>query len=92
MAQFYRMCNFFGWKLSTTKEVGCREIDDADRSFRVARQAFNDAIARQFNSIYGTDFEDISSWKNLCRALGIIPIPKGLRECRDVSNLDCLLR
>jgi hypothetical protein len=82
------MCKLFGWRRSPVKkEDGCREIDESDRRFRVAREAFNDAIAKQFNSIYGTDLEDISSWKNLCRALGIIPIPKGLQECRDVSNL-----
>ena len=91
--EFYRMCDLFGWKrTSTKKEVGCRETDDADRKFRIARQAFNDAMAKQFNSIYGTDLNDISAWKNLCRVLRIIPIPKGLEECQEVSNLDCLLR
>jgi len=94
MAEFERMCNLFGWKRRSTikEEVGCRKSEDADRKFRIARQRLNDAMAKQFNSIYGTDLEDISSWKNLCSVLRIIPIPKGLQECQEVSNLDCLLR
>jgi hypothetical protein len=90
--EFYRMCDLFGWKRASTKKDGCPKIEDADRRFRVAHQEFNDAMAKQFNSIYGTDLEDISAWKNLCRVLRIIPIPNGLEECQEVSNLDCLIR
>ena len=78
MAEFYRMCNFFGWKK-----------DDEEK--KTAREQLSNAMAKQFNSIYGTDVEDINSWKNLCRVLGIFPIPKGLWECRDVSSLSRLL-
>jgi len=79
MKEFYRMCDLFGWKRAPTKEVSCRKIKDADRKFRVARQAFNNAMAKQFNSIYGTDLEDLSApWENLCRVLRIVLIPKGL--------------
>ena len=87
--EFRRMCKSFGWRRSY--EFDCLKDDGADREYGVARQAFDDAMAQQFNYIYGTDLEDISSWKDLCKVLGIIPIPKGLEECQDVSNLDCLL-
>ncbi|KIM42846.1 hypothetical protein M413DRAFT_10279 [Hebeloma cylindrosporum] len=77
--QFARLCKFFGWQ---PKEAAFRKTDDA-RKYWVARRAFNNAMTKQFNSIYGTDFGDLSSWKNLCKVLGIVPIPDGLEECRD---------
>ena len=66
------------------------KVED-DWGYKDARQSFSDAMAQEFNYIYGTDLEDINSWKNLCKALRIIPIPKGLEECQDVSTLVCSL-
>jgi len=71
MTEFYRMCDFFDW-----------DRDDEERE--EAREQLKDAMTRQFNSIYGMDVDDISSWQNLCRVLRIVPIPNGLEACRDV--------
>jgi hypothetical protein len=43
-------------------------------------------MTQQFNSLYGTDVDNISSWENLCRVLEIVPIPDELEACRDVSD------
>jgi hypothetical protein len=68
------MCDLFRW-----------DRDDNERM--EARELLKDAMTRQFNGIYGTDVNDIDSWRNLCRALDIAPIPDALEACRDVSNL-----
>ena len=72
MEQFYSMCDFFGW-----------EKGDTERD--TARESLKDAVTMQFNSIYGTDVNDLKTWRNLCQVLGIDPIPEGLKACRDVS-------
>lgn len=74
MLEFYRMCDQFGW-----------ETDDEEKE--KARESLKDAMTLQFNSIYGVDVDDISSWQSLCEALGIVPIPKKLETCRNVSTL-----
>lgn len=73
MAEFYRMCDFFNW-------------DKDDEEKKEARNLLKDALTQQFNSIYGTEVNSIESWQNLCRVLGITPIPEGLHACREVSN------
>lgn len=71
MKEFYRMCDSFGW-----------QPDDEEKAR--ARQGFKDAMVQQFNSIYGSDASDISSWYKLCQVLRISPIPEGLEACRKV--------
>jgi hypothetical protein len=73
MDEFERMCDFFGWKHSKCEREN-------------ARGELKDAMTLQFNSIYGTDEDDLGSWQNLCRVLGIHPVPEGLHECRDVRR------
>ncbi|TFK36319.1 hypothetical protein BDQ12DRAFT_610075, partial [Crucibulum laeve] len=70
-AEFYRLCNDHGW-----------DRDDENRAD--ARQAFQDALTLQFNNIYGTDANNITSWQVLCARLGIDPIPDSLAACREV--------
>jgi hypothetical protein len=72
MAEFYRLCNFFGW-----------EKEDNDR--KVARNLHMDAMTLQFNHMYGTNVEDMACWWRLCEDLEITPIPKGLDACRNVG-------
>lgn len=64
------MCAFYRWNR-----------DDDERES--AHNLLKDAMTQQFNSIYGTDADDINSWQNLCRVLRIFPIPDKLRACRN---------
>ena len=69
------MCDFFGW-----------EKDDEEKG--IAREDFKNAMVHQFNSLYGTDVNDIESWQKLCLALDIVPLPQGIEQCRKVRHLD----
>jgi hypothetical protein len=71
-SEFYRMCRFFKWS---------KEQREPEREF------FRDAMTQQFNTIYGTDVDSLSAWKNLCQVLRIDPIPDELNACRNVSFL-----
>ena len=74
--EFYRMCDFFEW-----------EGDDNEK--KVAHEDFKTAMVLTFNTLYGTDVDDIDSWHKLCVALNISPLPKGLRECQRVCTPPC---
>ncbi|CAE6411267.1 unnamed protein product [Rhizoctonia solani] len=69
MAEFYRMCDRFGW-----------EKDDEDRE--EARDNLKDAMVHEFNAIYGTDHESLAAWQSLCRVLNLTNVPGKLRTCR----------
>lgn len=71
--EFNRMCDDYEW-------------DSDDYEFRNARRNFKSAMVQQFNSLYGTDENDLSSWQNLCRILGIQPVPERLKDCRKVCT------
>lgn len=73
--EFYRMCDYFNW-----------DRDDFDR--QNAHDEFKTALVHQFNSIYGTDVNDVESWRKLCLALDIVPLPNGLEQSRKVSSSD----
>ena len=70
--EFFRMCDFFEWRDNSLEK-------------RDARDAFKEALVLQFNSIYGTDENDPESWRKLCLALNVSPLPQGLEAMRDVS-------
>ncbi|QRV85704.1 hypothetical protein RhiJN_13722 [Ceratobasidium sp. AG-Ba] len=40
------------------------------------------ALVLQFNDTYGTDQNDLGSWQNLCRAVGIENAPDTLSACK----------
>lgn len=50
-------------------------------------------MGKQFASFYGSSVHDIRAWQVLCAALGINPIPKTIKECKDVRfqsiKVDC---
>jgi len=71
MLEFYRMSRFLRWG---------RDNEEKDN----ARELLRDAMSMQFNDIYGTDVNDIDSWRKLCQVLGIFPIPGELEACRNV--------
>lgn len=70
--EFDRLCDDFGW---------CNDDDELWE----ARRDFKSAMVQQFNSLYGTDEEDLNAWHGLCRILNIEPIPERLNQCRRVS-------
>ncbi|KAH7377615.1 hypothetical protein BKA66DRAFT_422029 [Pyrenochaeta sp. MPI-SDFR-AT-0127] len=67
--EFYRMCDFFNWERS-------------DERKRAAHDDFKTAMVHTFNTLYGTDADDIDAWHKLCVALDISPLPVNLQECR----------
>ena len=73
MQEFWRLCNNNGWKKN-------------DRMREDARDALRDAIAQQFNAIYGTDLDSIDSWHTLCNVVGIDPTPDTPEKCRTVCK------
>ncbi|TDL15743.1 hypothetical protein BD410DRAFT_902445 [Rickenella mellea] len=69
ISEFYRLCDFFGWKKDSSKR-------------KKARERFRDALTQEFNEIYGTDAHRLPSWQALCRILDISPIPDDLEVCQ----------
>lgn len=74
MREFYRMCEYFEWQSSAPAMLQ-------------ARNEIKDALTQQFNTIYGTNENDLSAWQNLCRVLELSDIPDDLFRCRQVSVL-----
>ena len=66
------MCDFFDW-----------DRDDPERV--EAHDGFKTALVQQFNSLYGTEVDDIESWRGLSLALDISPLPENLKEAKEVS-------
>ncbi|KAF8599061.1 hypothetical protein BDV93DRAFT_560715 [Ceratobasidium sp. AG-I] len=73
MDEFRRMCAEYGWK-------------DNDKRKKDARGGIQDALALQFNEIYGTDVNDLSAWQNLCRVLQFPSVPGDLDLCRQLVD------
>lgn len=61
----------------------------AGRARSRAHRRFRSAMIDEFNATYGTDNNDLESWKNLCRVVGIDPVPETITQCRKV-RLDLL--
>lgn len=66
----------------------CRLVRLVPRSDerKAAQEAFNNAIALEFNDAFGTDENSLESWQALCERLQIDPIPDTLNECRRVCH------
>ncbi|KDQ18857.1 hypothetical protein BOTBODRAFT_28344 [Botryobasidium botryosum FD-172 SS1] len=71
MLEFYRLCDHYRWDKENPKR-------------KKARERLAVAMAKQFNDIYGTDVNDVNSWRKLCQVLAIDPIPEGLKACRKI--------
>ncbi|KAF8491089.1 hypothetical protein F5888DRAFT_1807729 [Russula emetica] len=72
--EFKRLCEEYRWTQ-----------DSAEK--KTARSDFNDAIKKEFDSLYGSDEKNINNWYKLCHVLRIDPVPNTLKECRaDVSR------
>ena len=42
------------------------------------------ALVLQFNETFGESETDIKGWHEMCRVMGITPIPKTAYECKEV--------
>lgn len=73
MSQFDNLCEDHKWK-------------NGDNRKAQARQKLQNAIAQQFNAIYGSDLENVENWIHLCNILRITPVPDGLEACKEVSS------
>ncbi|CAE6420172.1 unnamed protein product [Rhizoctonia solani] len=71
------MCREFGWR----KPEGDKKPNP---EFVKAREGFRDALALQFNALYGTDEDDLTSWQNLCCVLNLPNVPGELEACRNL--------
>lgn len=69
-SEFYRMCDEFDW-------------DKGNKKREQAYLDFKDALVQQFNDIYGTDVNDLTSWRTLCQIVHVSPIPNSLESCRE---------
>ena len=70
--EYYRMCDFFDW-----------DRDDPER--KEAHEDFKTAMVQQFNSLYGTEIDDIKSWRGLSLALDIFPLPDDISRAKKVN-------
>ncbi|KAK0480932.1 hypothetical protein IW261DRAFT_1334956, partial [Armillaria novae-zelandiae] len=69
MSQFWEMSSQFGWGESVRRE---------------SLGELRDAIAQQFNDIYGADVNDLQAWQRLCGLVGDGNIPDNIAACRAV--------
>ncbi|KAK0192348.1 hypothetical protein F5146DRAFT_927646 [Armillaria mellea] len=69
MSQFREMSSQFGW---------------GKRVKRDSLDALHDAIAQQFNDIYGANVNDLQAWQRLCGLVGGGNIPDNIEACRAV--------
>ncbi|KAK0477236.1 hypothetical protein EDD18DRAFT_1211256 [Armillaria luteobubalina] len=69
MSQFWEMSSQFGWGKNVERE----SLGD-----------LRDAIAQQFNDIYGADVNDLQAWQRLCGLVGDGNIPDNIAACRAV--------
>lgn len=56
-----------------------------------ARRDFRNAMIDEFNRTYGTDYKNLESWQNLCRVVGIDPVPETITQCRKVRGIPFLV-
>ncbi|KAJ7609954.1 hypothetical protein FB45DRAFT_340709 [Roridomyces roridus] len=67
--QFNQLRRVYKWE---------RGDDDGDEAYH----GFSRAVVQSFIDYYGYDVNDLGNWQNLCRVVGIQPIPGKLWECR----------
>ncbi len=72
MKQFWSMIRQFGW------------VRDEDRKDE-ALSGIRDAIAQQFNDIYGGNAGDLGAWQRLWEIVGEGDMPTDVKTCRAVS-------
>ncbi|GFP57733.1 hypothetical protein TASIC1_0009007000 [Trichoderma asperellum] len=66
---YNRLVDFFGWKTNSKKE-------------RKARDKFKKALVGRFGQLYGTDENKLEVLQDLCRKVGISPVPSTITTCK----------
>ena len=66
------MCDLFDWDRDNSER---EEIHDS----------FKTALMLQFNSLYGTEVDNLQSWRELSLALEIFPLPENLEKAKKVN-------
>ncbi|KAH8995427.1 hypothetical protein EDB92DRAFT_1794906 [Lactarius akahatsu] len=69
VVEFNRLCKTYNWKENNRKK-------------NAAREAFQIAMKKEFDNLYGSDEKDIKNWQKLCYVLRIDPVPDTLWTCR----------
>ncbi|KAI9808035.1 MAG: hypothetical protein M1827_007541 [Pycnora praestabilis] len=60
----------------------CRSPNNNNPEREEAHDGYKTALVQQFNSLYGTEVDDIESWRGLSRALDIFPLPNDLNKAK----------
>ncbi|KAF9553651.1 hypothetical protein CPC08DRAFT_727758 [Agrocybe pediades] len=85
-SEFNRMCDEFGW--IRRGHSSAREPTPEERRLQKCRaeahRLFKDALTKQFNANFGTDYNSLESWQDLCRRIDVNPPPSKLKECRQI--------
>ncbi|KAF8637675.1 hypothetical protein AX16_010750 [Volvariella volvacea WC 439] len=68
-SEFTRMTRHYKWEKRTEE-------------FQAVNKAYRLALTDHFNSFFGTDARDLGNWQNLCRIIGITPIPDDVKMCK----------
>lgn len=82
-SEFRRLCEHRGWEKGNPDQ-------------KVAWRDFQNALAKQFNNLYGVDVDNLKLWQRVCSTLKIEPLPGNLEEAQEVSdypyvpNLSCV--
>lgn len=66
------------------------ERDDPERE--EAHEEFKTALVHEFSNMYGTEVDSIKSWRGLCLALEIVPLPDRINEAKKVCVIDVIPR
>ena len=72
--EYSRLRKFYKWK---------RDDPDSD----IAWQSYRSALVTEFNRWYRKGNNDLGDLQSLCRAVGTLPTPQTVKECRHVSVL-----
>lgn len=86
MGEFRRLVSASGWDPERVKRPENARTPES-LAYRCARAGFFDAFRGEFDSLFGSDVEEFTTWKSLCETLGVYPIPDTITQCRKVSIL-----
>lgn len=71
ITEFNRLCKEYRWKKDSPEK-------------KDALCELNLALILIFNSLYGSDEEDINNWHKICHVVRIDPLPNTVEKCRAV--------
>lgn len=83
MAEFRRLVAAKGWDPERAKRKQHAEEPESIE-YNTARTAFFDAFRGEFDYLFGGTSEDFLTWQNLCKTLGVEPMPKNVKQCKIV--------